>query len=118
MLLDSGDAGRWATRSLLGSELAAPALFPFEVANVLRRHELAGDVSPDQAAQAHSDLCDLPIQLWPHETVAARVWDLRGNLTAYDAGYVALAELLDADLVTLDRRIAGAPGLRCRVSTP
>lgn len=55
---------------------------------------------------------------WPYELVAARVWQLRQNLTTYEASYVALAELLDVDLVTLDRTISRVPGLRCTVATP
>jgi predicted nucleic acid-binding protein len=90
----------------------------FEVSNILRRHELAGLVSGDQAAQAHADLLELAVEQWPYELVAPRVWELRGNLSSYDAGYVALAELTGATLVTLDRRIARAPDLRCAVSSP
>lgn len=118
MLLDSGPDGRWATAALRGAELTAPSLLPFEASNIIRRHELAELVTADQAAQAHADLRDLTIEEWPYDVVAPRVRELRRNLTAYDASYVALAELLDAPLVTLDRRIGRAPALRCRVSTP
>lgn len=118
LLLDGGPDGRWATEALTGIDLAAPSLVEFECANVIRRHELAGLVSSDQAAQAHADLVDLEIELWPYEILAARAWELRRNLTIYDAGYVALAELTEAPLVTLDHRIGGAPGLRCTVLTP
>lgn len=118
LLLDGGPDGRWVTEALLGPELAAPTLVAFEAANIIRRHELAGLVSPDQAAQAHADLLDLAIELWPYEILAARAWELRRNLSSYDASYVALAELLGARLVTLDRRISRAPGLRCNVETP
>lgn len=78
----------------------------------------AGPVSGDQAAQAHGDLLDLAIEPWPYELLAPRAWELRRNLSIYDAAYVALAELIDAALVTLDQRIAGVPGLRCAVVTP
>jgi predicted nucleic acid-binding protein len=118
VLLDGGPSGEWSSRILSGQDLAAPALLPFEVSNVIRRHELSGRVSADQAAQAHGDLLDLPIQLWPYETVASRVRQLRKNLTAYDAAYVALAELLGCPLVTLDTGVAGAPGLLCQIRTP
>lgn len=118
MLIDDGPDGQWATGELRGSHLAATALLPFEVTNVLRRHERTGEISTDQAAQAHRDLLDLSLELWPYETLALRTWELRANLTAYDAGYVALAETLEAPLVTLDQRIAAAPGLRCEVKTP
>lgn len=119
MLTDAGPDGRWATAELRdATELMAPALMPFEVDNILRRHELAGLLSRDQAAQAHADLVAFDVVAWPHEVVADRIWGLRSNLTAYDASYVALGELLDAPLVTLDDRIGRASGHRCEVRTP
>lgn len=118
VLLDSGADGRWATAAVSRADLAAPSLVGFETANIIRRHELAGLASPDQSAQAHADLLDLAIEQWPYEVLADRAWELRQNLSSYDASYVALAELLDATLVTLDRRISGAPGLRCAIATP
>ena len=118
LLLDGGPAGCWATEALSGAELTAPDLVTFEAANIIRRHELAGLIGADQAAQAHADLLDLAIELWPYELLAARAWRLRENLSIYDASYVAVAELTAATLVTLDRRIAAAPGVRCAVSTP
>lgn len=118
LLLDSGTDGRWATAALSGAALAAPSLVMFEASNIIRRHELAGIVSADSAAQAHADLLDLSIDLWPYDMLAPRVWELRRNLTSYDGSYVAVAERLDAPLVTLDRRISRAPGLRCTVMTP
>lgn len=117
-LVDDGPDGQWAADALMGAALSAPAVLDFEVANALRRHELAGLLSPDQTAQAHADLLDLAIERWPYEPLAARTWELRANLSAYDAGYVALAELTAGTLVTLDVRLARAPGLRCRVATP
>ena len=98
--------------------LLAPALAPFEAANVFRRLGLGGQISDDQAAQAHADLLDLAIELWPYELLASRAWALRDNLSVYDASYVALAELTRARLVTLDERIARAPGVRCPVDCP
>jgi predicted nucleic acid-binding protein len=118
LLLDNGPDGQWVTETLAGSDLAAPNLVQFESANIIRRHELAGIIGTDQAAQAHADLLDLAIELWPYELLAARARELRHNLSSYDASYVALAELIGAMLVTLDERIAGAPGLRCTVTTP
>lgn len=118
VLLDSGSDGEWARQQLAGSDLAAPSLLLYETANIIRRHELAGLIGSDQARQAHGDLLDLPVEQWPYETVAGRAWELRSSLTSYDAGYVALAELIDATLVTLDRRIRRASGLRCEVATP
>lgn len=118
MLLDAGEDGRWAAEQLIGGRLKAPSLVAFETANIIRRHERAGLISPDQAALAHRDLVDLAIELWSYESLAERVWDLRHNLSAYDASYVAVAELTDAPLVTLDRGIGQAPRLRCLIVTP
>lgn len=118
MLLDSGRDGQWATAALAGGALAAPNLIGFEAANIVRRHELARLISQDQAAQAHKDLLDLTIEEWPHELLASRAWELRRNLSIYDASYVALAELIDTTLLTLDKRIKRAPGLRCKIATP
>jgi predicted nucleic acid-binding protein len=112
-LVDSGRVGRWAEEVLLSDDLAAPHLMPVEVANVLRRASLSGEVSPDVASLAHADLQALRVELFPYEPVAQRSWELRENLTMYDAWYVATAELLGAKLATLDRRLARAAGPRC-----
>ena len=118
LLLDGGPDGQWATEALTGADLIAPSLVGFESANIVRRHELAGVVSTDQATQANADLLDLAIEHWSYEILAPRAWALRRNLSIYDASYVALAELTGATLVTLDRRIGGAPDLRCTIATP
>jgi predicted nucleic acid-binding protein len=118
LLLDSGPDGEWVSVFVRGAELGAPTLLGYETANIISRHELAGLISPDQAAQAHADLLDLAIEHWPHELLALRAWELRKNLSIYDASYVALAELTGAPLATLDRRIGRAPGLRCTIATP
>jgi predicted nucleic acid-binding protein len=118
LLLDAGPAGAWVSDRLRGASLAAPSLVRWETANIIRRHELGDLISSDQAAQAHMDLLDLEIELWPYELLATRCWDHRHNLSIYDAGYVALAELVCGTLVTLDRRIARAPGIACALSTP
>jgi predicted nucleic acid-binding protein len=118
VLLDSGRDGQWASDFFRNADLGAPSLLGYETANIIRRHEIAGVISPDQAAQAHADLLDLEVEQWPHELLARRAWELRENLSVYDASYVALAELTGAPLATLDRRIGRAPGLRCTVATP
>lgn len=118
LLVDDGPDGQWAAAALAGADVIAPTLLGFEVANVLRRQELAGALGPDQVAQAHADLLDLAIEAWPHDLLAARAWELRQNLSVYDASYVALAELARATLVTLDVRLARAPGIRCVIDTP
>jgi predicted nucleic acid-binding protein len=117
VLLDAGPTGQWAADIFNGTQLFAPTLMPFECANVVRRLELAGVVSTDQAAQAHADLLDLSVELLPYEIVANRVWELRSDLSCYDAVYVALAEVLDASVITLDHRIQRASGLRCSLLT-
>lgn len=90
----------------------------FESSNIIRRHLLDGLVSADQATQAHGDLLNLSIELWPYDLIGPRVWELRAHLTCYDASYVAVAELSNAPLVTLDRRMSRAPHVRCTVSVP
>jgi len=118
LLVDSGSDGTWVAQTLAHRTLYAPALLPFECANILRRHEAAGLIGSDQAAQAHADLGDLAVELWPYDALAPRIWELQHNLTSYDAAYVALAEAIDAPLVTLDRRLARAPGIACTVRSP
>lgn len=116
-LVDSGPDGRWA-ETLLATPLVAPHLMPAEVANVLRRAVASGEITNDAASLAHADLAELRIDLVPYGTVAWRVWELRRNLTAYDAWYVAVAELLDSPLATIDHRLAAATGPRCSFLTP
>ena len=117
-LVDGGSDGQWAGAELAREGLAAPHLMPVEVANILRRAVLAGDLSADVAALAHDDLIALQVELFPYEPHAQRVWQLRDNLTAYDGWYVALAEVLGVPLVTLDRRMSRAPGPRCEFRMP
>jgi predicted nucleic acid-binding protein len=117
-LIDDGPAGRWAEELLASPPLAAPHLMPVEAANILRRAALAGDVSDDIASLAHADLLAVGVELFPHEPLAERIWELRGALTTYDGWYVALAESLKAPLATLDARLARAPGPRCRFIGP
>lgn len=117
-LVDGGPVGEWAASMLNGETLAAPHLMPVEVANILRRAVRSGDLSIDVAGLAHDDLARLRVDLVAYEPVAARVWGLRDNLTAYDAWYVALAEALGAPLVTLDQRVARASGPTCEFRLP
>ena len=116
-LVDSGPAGTWA-EGLLASPLVAPHLLHVEAANVLRRAVAAGEISDDIASLAHADLADLRVDLVPYGSVADRIWELRHNVTAHEAWYVAAAELLDVPLATLDTRLASAPGPRCAFRTP
>lgn len=93
-----------------GDSLAAPHLIDVETAHALRRHARFGELDNREGRKAIDDLADLPIRRYPHEFLLPRVWELQHNLTAYDAVYVALAEALDAPLVTRDRRLARAVG--------
>jgi predicted nucleic acid-binding protein len=95
--------------------LHAPHLIDIEVAQVLRRYAIAGEAAEERCRAALADLADLPLTRYPHDFLLPRVWELRGNLTAYDAVYVSLAEALDAPLVTRDQRLANAPGHRARI---
>jgi predicted nucleic acid-binding protein len=98
-----------------GETLHAPHLVDLEIAQVLRRYAASGQISGRRGRQALDDLAAVRMGRWPHDALMPRVWELRDNLTAYDAAYVALAEGLDAPLLTRDRRLASAPGLRARV---
>lgn len=117
-LVDVSAVGRWAEVVLVDGGLLAPHLMPFEVGNILRRAALRGEISDDVARLAHADLVDMAVELVAYEAVAARAWALRGSVTVYDATYVALAESVNAPLMTLDRRLARASGPRCSVLTP
>jgi predicted nucleic acid-binding protein len=117
-LVDGGSDGMWADGVLASDELAAPHLLPVEVANILRRAALAGELSADSAALAHADLLALRVALFPYEPFGGRVWELRSNLTAYDAWYVAVAEMLGAALATLDVKLSRAAGPTCEFVLP
>lgn len=117
-LVDGGSDGTWAETLLVKDGLAAPHLMPVEVANILRRSVQSGDLSDDAASFAHEKLTALAVELFPYEPFAARVWQLRRNLTAYDAWYVAVAESLGAKLATVDLKLSRAPGPRCAFLTP
>lgn len=92
-------------------QIAAPDLLNIEVLQVLRRRVSAGICTPRDAEEARSLLRALNIRFYEHSLLADRVWDLRENLSAYDATYVALAELLNVRVVTSDAKLAGAPGI-------
>jgi predicted nucleic acid-binding protein len=95
--------------------LYAPHLLDVEIAQVIRRYEAIGDIDHERGRTVLADLADFPLHRYPHDFLLSRVWDLRKNLTAYDAVYVALAEALQAPLVTRDKRLAAAPGHHARI---
>lgn len=117
-LLDTGTNGTWAEGVLERGDLYAPELLRVEAANVLRRLERAKDITQQEANAAFEDLMDLDVELHAFESFSERVWDLRHNVTSYDAWYVALAEALDLPLATLDGRLAKAEGPKCQFLTP
>jgi predicted nucleic acid-binding protein len=95
--------------------LHAPHLLDIEVAQVIRKYAARGEVDGERGRVALDDLADLRIQRYPHDFLLPRVWALRNNVTAYDAVYIALTEVLDAVLLTRDHRLAGAAGHHARV---
>jgi predicted nucleic acid-binding protein len=95
--------------------LHAPHLIDVEVTQVIRRYATKGDIDGERGRAALQDLADFPLRRYPHDFLLPRVWLLRDNLSAYDAVYVALAEVLDAPLLTRDRRLAAAAGHRARI---
>ena len=106
-----------ALRSRLADngDFHAPHLIDVEVLNALRRLVNVGELSEERAADARTDFSALTITRYPHQGLADRMWELRHNLTAYDAAFVVLSEMLDAPLITTDRRLAEAPGHHAQV---
>ncbi|MEK7423470.1 MAG: type II toxin-antitoxin system VapC family toxin [Actinomycetota bacterium] len=114
LLVDPGERGESARAQFVGHDLAYPSNMPFEVANALRRLEHRQLLERSEARRALRHLDSLHGQEYPFADVSARVWELRANLTAYDAAYVALAELIARPLLTFDERLRAAPGVRCQ----
>lgn len=114
-LADDGPGGDQARTRLRGEHLAMPELADLEVTSVLRRQLRAGTIDARRAGLALDDLAALPARRAPHRPLLARCWELRDNLTPYDAAYVALAEAMQATLLTGDRRLARAQGIRCNI---
>jgi predicted nucleic acid-binding protein len=121
IVLDASATIEWLMRSSAGAKvdrrlfspsitLHAPHLLDVEVVQVLRRYARQQIITVSRGEEALQDLHDLPLSRYPHDILLPRVWELRAMLTAYDAVYVALAELLNAPLITCDRKIAHAPG--------
>ena len=119
-LLLGGAASGWVAQRIVGSShgMHAPELLDLEVAQVLRRLERDKSVTAARARSALADYLELDVVRYPHRPFLDRVWALRPNVTAYDAAYLALAEGLDAPLITLDGRLARSTGHRARVQIP
>jgi predicted nucleic acid-binding protein len=117
-LVDSGPHGDWAEGVIARGALQAPALVQAEAMNILRRLERARLVTTSAANAAHDDLMQLDIALFPFEPFAGRIWELRHNVTSYDAWYVAIAEALELPLATLDQSLTKSNAVTCRFLTP
>jgi len=117
-LADSGPNGVWAEEVLSHGSLHAPELARVEATNILRRLELAKQLTTAEANAAHEDLMQLDLELFSFEPFAERIWELRYSVTSYDAWYVAMAEALRLPLVTLDGRLSRAKGVACKFLMP
>ena len=114
-LTDEGSKARLAAGLIVADDFVAPELIDLEVAQALRRLARSRVITGERAASALNDLAHIPLVRAPHLPLVDRVWEHRNNLSAYDAAYVALAEELETTLLTGDRRLASAPGIRCEV---
>ena len=114
-LADDGADGDTARARLRGQSLVAPELVDLETTSVIRRQLRRGHLDARRAELALADLVSLPLQRASHQPLLARCWELRQNLTVYDAAYVALAELLDVVLLTAETRLSSAPGVTCQL---
>jgi predicted nucleic acid-binding protein len=116
VLLRVPSATRVEERLLAPDEtLHAPHLIDLEILQVLRRFAAQGGWHEDRAAEALSDFEALRIARHAHESLRDRIWELRNNVTAYDAAYIALAEVLGCPLVTRDRKLSKVPGIGAKV---
>lgn len=116
LLADDGPDGDLARgRVRTEGEISAPDLVDIETVSVLRKRWLAGDLSERRFATAIEDLESIELDRYSGLALMRRAFELRANLTPYDAAYIALAEGLGCPLVTADRRLAGAPGVECEV---
>jgi predicted nucleic acid-binding protein len=117
-LVDVGPHGVWAEDVLDGGALYAPELARVEATNILRRFERAKLITTPEANAAQDDLMQLEMELFSFEPFADRVWELRRNVTSYDAWYVAVAEALELPLATLDKALSRSKGVACKFLTP
>lgn len=115
MIADGGPDGETFRARLHGETIAGPDLLRIEVMSVICRHLRTGALSAAQSERAVEDLIDLPVSIYPSAHVLRRAWQLRDNVSPYDACYVALAEALGCPLLTADVRLANAPGARCAI---
>jgi predicted nucleic acid-binding protein len=117
-LVDTGPHGVWAEKVLATGSLHAPELARAEATNIFRRLERASLITTPEANAAQDDLLELDIDLFPFEPFADRIWELRHNVTSYDAWYIALAEALKLPLATLDEPLSRSNGVTCKFLMP
>jgi predicted nucleic acid-binding protein len=117
-LIDSGPHGAWAEKVLARGSLYAPQLARVEATNIFRRLERAKLITTPEANAAQDDLMQLDMELFAFESFAERIWELRHNMTSYDAWYVALAEALKLPLATLDEPLSRSKKVTCEFLTP
>jgi predicted nucleic acid-binding protein len=117
-LVDSGPHGDWAEEIIAGGSLQAPELMLAEATNIFRRLERAKLITTPEANAAQDDLMQLEVESFPFEPFAGRIWELRQNVTSYDAWYVAIAEALELPLATLDEPFSKSSGVACKFLTP
>jgi predicted nucleic acid-binding protein len=117
-LLDAGRNGAWAEEVLAAGPVYSPELVWAETTNILRRLEGANQIATAEANAAQEELMQLDLETFPSEPFAPRIWQLRHNVTSYDAWYVALAESLIVPLATVDEKLAKTKGVFCRFLTP
>lgn len=115
LLLGTPKAAAVAARIARDPSLHAPGVLDLEVTQAIRRYCLTSQMRDERGGRAIADLGAFPLRRYPHTPLLGRIWQLRRNLTAYDAAYIALAEVLDAPLVTRDARVARARGHRASV---
>ena len=107
-----------ARSALEGRRLAAPEHLRIETFHLIHSRLLGRKINSTIAVEAIKDLAAVPLELLPTQLILRRMWELRDNLSGYDAAYVAAAEYLGVPLVTFDRRLASVPGQRCEVVVP
>jgi predicted nucleic acid-binding protein len=117
-LIDTGPHGTWAEKVLATGSLHAPELAFAEATNIFRRLERAKLITTPEANAAQDDLMELDIDLFPFEPFAGRIWELRHDVTSYNAWYVALAETLKLPLATLDEPLSKSNGVTCEFLMP
>jgi predicted nucleic acid-binding protein len=114
-LADDGEDGVRARSRLRGERIAAPELLDLEVISTIRKAHRAGHLDDRRADMAIADLNDFDLERVSHRPLLLRIWELRANVTAYEAAYVALAEALGTPLLTSDIRLSRSPGFRCDI---